>query len=71
MMVDSGAAITMITKKWAETHKLRISPSTNVNIKGAAGNNVGIIGTTAFSVQLSPTLEMDLAEVLVSEGDFY
>lgn len=71
MMVDSGAAITMITKKWAEAHGLRISPSSKVNVKGAAGQDVNVVGTTALTVQLTPTLEVDLAEVLVSEGEFY
>jgi hypothetical protein len=50
MMIDSGAAITMVTKKWAETHKLRISPTSKINVKGAAGHDVGVVGTTAFSV---------------------
>ena len=30
-----------------------------------------IVGTTAFTVQLTPTLEVDLANVCVSSGSFY
>ncbi len=40
-------------------------------VRGAAGHDVEVLGTTSFNLQLSPTLEVDLANVVVSEGEFY
>ena len=71
MMVDTGAAVTMVTKRWAELHGLKVSNDKRVTIRGAGGQNVAVIGTTAFTVQLAPTLEMDVADVVVSEGELY
>jgi predicted aspartyl protease len=71
MMVDTGAAVTMVTKRWAELHGLKVSNDKRVTIRGAGGQNVEVIGTTAFTVQLAPTLEMDVADVVVSEGELY
>ncbi len=71
MMVDTGAAVTLVTKRWAEAHGLKVSPTSGVAIKGAAGHAVEVVGTTSFTVQLAPTLEVDVAGVTVSAGDFY
>ena len=71
MMVDTGAGITLVTKQWAESHKLKISKPSAGKVYGAAGSEVAIVGTTAFTVQLTPTLEVDLANVSVSAGNFY
>ena len=71
MMVDTGAGITLVTKQWAEAHKLKISAPSAGKVYGAAGSEVAIVGTTAFTVQLTPTLEVDLANVSVSAGNFY
>jgi predicted aspartyl protease len=50
MMVDTGAAVTMVTKRWAELHGLRVSDEKRVTIRGAGGQNVEVIGTTAFTI---------------------
>lgn len=71
MMIDTGAAVTVITKAWADAHGLRVTPSQGVSIRGADGMEVSIIGTAAMTVQLSPTLEVDVANVTVSAGSFY
>ena len=71
MMVDTGAAVTIVTEKWATAHGLRITPGKKIQIRGAGGANVETLGTATFTVQVSPTLELDLSDVVVSVGDFY
>jgi len=70
-MVDTGAAVTIVTEKWAAAHGLRVTPGKKINIRGAGGAEVETLGVTTFTVQVSPTLELDLSEVVVSVGDFY
>ena len=71
MLVDTGAGITLVTKTWAEAHGLKISAPLPTSVYGAAGQAVDVVGTTSFTVQLSPTLELDVANVSVSSGSFY
>ena len=71
MMVDTGASITLVTRKWAETHGLTITPVSGISITGTNGAPVDMIGTCSMTVQLSPTLELDVRDVNVSSGDFY
>ena len=71
MMVDTGASVTLATRGWVEAHGLQLRKAGTVNITGASGSKVQIVGTTSFTVQLTPTLELDVAEVVVSDGDFY
>ena len=70
-MVDTGASITLVTRKWAETHGLTVIPASGISITGANGTPVGMVGTCSMTVQLSPTLELDVGDVNVSSGDFY
>ena len=70
-MIDTGAGITLVTKGWAEAHGLRIQAPLPTSVYGAAGQQVDVVGTVSFTVQLSPTLEMDVANVSVSAGSFY
>ena len=69
-MVDTGAAVTIVTEKWAAAHGRRTTPG-KIQIRGAGGANVETLGTATFTVQVSPTLELDLSDVVVSVGDFY
>ena len=71
MMVDTGASITLVTRKWAETHGLTVVPASGISITGANGTPVDMVGTCSMTVQLSPTLELDVGDVNVSSGDFY
>ena len=71
MMVDTGASISLVTRKWAEAHGLSVTPVSGISISGANGNPVETVGTCAMTLQLAPTLELDVAEVNVSTGDFY
>ena len=50
MMVDTGAAVTLVTKAWADVHGLRISPPQGVSIRGAAGHSVEVVGTTQMTL---------------------
>ena len=62
-MIDTGAAITLLTKKWADTHELKITPKDNKKVTGASGSPVVMLGVTSFTMRLSPTLEIDVADV--------
>ena len=70
-MVDTGASITLVTRKWAETHGLTVIPASGISITSANGTPVDMVGTCSMTVQLSPTLELDVGDVNVSSGDFY
>ena len=70
-MVDTGAAITLLTKKWADTHGLPVREKAAEYISGANGTAVKIIGTTSMTLLLAPTLEIDVSNVAVCLGNFY
>ena len=40
MMVDTGAAVTIVTKQWAAAHGLQVTPGKKINIRGAGGAEV-------------------------------
>ena len=71
MMVDTGASITLVMRKWAEAHGLSVMPVTSISISGANSNPVETVGTCSMMLQLSPTLELDVSKVNVLSGDFY
>ena len=50
MMVDTGASITLVTRKWAETHGLTITPVSGISITGTNGSPVDMIGTCSMTV---------------------
>ena len=70
-MVDTGVAITLLTKKWADAHGLPVREKAAEYILGAKGTAVKIIGTTSMTLLLAPTLEVDVSNVAVCLGDFY
>ena len=71
MMMDTGASITLVTRKWAKTHGLMITQVSGISITCANGAPVDMVGTCSMMVQLSLTLELDVEDVNVSSGDFY
>ena len=71
MMVDTGASITLVTRKWVESHGLMITPVSGISITGANGAPVDMVGTCYMMVQLLPTLELDVRDINMSSGDFY
>ena len=50
MMVDTGAAITMVTKGWAEAHSLTNKAGKKIDMWGAARQELGVLGVTSFTV---------------------
>ena len=70
-MIDTGAAITLVTQAWATAHGLKVAQAKKISVKGAGGAAIPVVGQTQFTIQLTPTLEIDLAGVIVSEGTTY
>ena len=71
IMVDTGAPITLLTKKWADAHGLTVKEKMDKYILDANGMGVKIVGTTSMTLLLVPTLELDVANIAVCSGDFY
>ena len=71
MMVDIGVAITLLMKKWADTHGLTMKEKVAEYISGTNGTVVKIIGMTSMTLLLVPTLEIDMANVAICLGNFY
>ena len=65
LMVDMGMAITLLMKKWADTHGLTVKEKAAEYISGANGTVVKIVGMTSMTLLLAPTLEIDVANVAV------
>ena len=70
-MVDTGMAITLLMKKWANAHGLKVKEKVAKYISSANGTVVKIVGTTSMTLLLAPTLELDVANVAICSGDFY
>ena len=70
-MVDTGTAITLLTKKWADAHGLPVKEKAAEYISGANGTMVKIVGTTSMTLLLVPTLEIDVSNVAICLGNFY
>ena len=70
-MVDTGAAITLLTKKWVDAHGLPMREKVAEYISGANGTVVKIVGMTSMTLLLAPTLEIDVSNVAVCSGNFY
>lgn len=63
--------MTLVSRKWAEAHGLPITATSGVQIVGAGGSPVQVVGTTSMSVRLTRSLEVDVTNVTVSEGKTY
>ena len=70
-MVNIGAAITLLMKKWADAHGLTMKEKAAEYILGANGTAVKIVGTTSMTLLLAPILEIDVSNVAVYSGNFY
>ena len=70
-MVDMGAAITLLTKKWVDTHGLPVKEKAAEYISGTNGTAVKIVGMTSMTLLLAPTLEIDVSNVTIYSGNFY
>ena len=49
-MIDTGAAITLITKGWADAHGLKVTPKDNKKVTGASGSPVVMLGVASFII---------------------
>ena len=70
-MVDIGAAITLLIKKWADADGLTMEEKAAEYISGANGTAVKIVGTTSMTLSLAPTLELDVANIAIHSGNLY
>ena len=70
-MVNTGVAITLLMKNWADAHGLTVKEKAAEYISGANGTVVKIVGTTSLTLLLVPTLELDVANVAICSGSFY
>ena len=70
-MVDTGMAITLLTKKWVDAHGLTVKEKAAEYILGTNGTAVKIVGMTSMTLLMAPTLEIDVANVAVCSGDSY
>jgi len=71
MMIDTGASMTLVTAGWAQAHGLKVTPKPGLMVRGANGQNLKMLGVTSCTLQLAPTLEVDVADVAVCDGTFY
>ena len=71
MMVNTGAAITLLMKKWADAHGLTIKEKAAEYISGTNGTAFKIVGMTSITLLLAPTLEIDMANITICSGNFY
>ena len=70
-MVNMGAAITLLMKKWADAHGLTMKENAAKYILGTNGIVVKIVGTTSMTLLLVPTLELDVANFAICLSNFY
>ena len=70
-MVDTGVAITLLMKKWANAHGLTMKEKAAKHISGTNSTAVKIVGMTSMTLLLVPTLELDVANVAICSGNFY
>ena len=70
-MLDTGAAMTWLVKKWADTHGLTVKERAAEYILGINGTALKIVGMTSMTLLLAPTLELAVSNIAVCSGDFY
>ena len=71
MIVDMGAAITLLMRKWADAHGLTMKEKAAKYILGANGTVVKIVCTASMILLLVPTLELHVANIAICLGNFY
>ena len=70
-MVNTGAAITLLMRKWADAHSMAIKEKVAEYISGTNRIYVKIVGMTSITLFLAPTLELDVSNIAICLGDFY
>lgn len=71
LFVNTGVAISLVSKKWCNLYELTIKMNSGATINSAFSEALDIVGTASMVVVLAPTLKVDLGEVAVSLEDFY
>ena len=71
MMVDTGAAITLLIKKWVDAYSLAVKEKVTEYILGTSGTSIKIVGMNTMTLLLAPTLQLDMSNVAVCSGNFY
>ena len=71
MMVDTGVAIMLLTKKWVDLYGLNVKARISEYIYSVNGIAVQIMGMTSMNILLAPTLEVDIANVAIYSGNSY
>ena len=71
MIVDMGTTINLLIKICADAHDLTIKEKAAEYISGANGMVVKIVGTSSMNLLLAPTMELDVANIVVWLGNFY
>lgn len=71
LYLDTGAAGTLMLKKWYNLHELTMRSKSKITITSVLKKVLDIVGTATIMVMLMPMLEMDLGDTMVSLGDFH
>ena len=72
IMIDTGAALTLLSQEFAKVHNLTIKPIQNsFPVRNASGGDCEVIGKTDLTMILGRELEFTLVDVTVHKADFY
>ena len=71
-MIDTGAALTLLSQEFAKVHNLTIKPIQNsFPVQNTSGGDCEVIGKTDLTMILGRELELTLTDVTVHKADFY
>ena len=59
LMVDTGATVSIVSRKWAEAHNIAIKPADDVRVTSFTGQQAKIVGKVNFTTQIG-ALELQL-----------
>ena len=67
-MMDTGATVSLVTKRWCATHKVDYASIKNHPVVQATnGQPLHMVGTASLTIRLSLSLEIDLKGVTVHD----
>ena len=70
MMVDMGAAITLLIKKWVDADGLAVKEKVAKYVLGANSTSIKIVVTTSITLLLVPTLKLDMSNIAICLSNF-
>ena len=71
MMVDMAVAITLLTKKWVDTHGLDVKEKVAKYISGSNGTSFKVVDMASMTLFMAPTMKLDVSNIAICLGDFY